>query len=89
MRWDYRVIMNEFGELCIHEVYYNEQGIPTSCGSLPTTVVSNNIFGLLEELKRMKEACTKPVIDQKYFIKLEPKAHDQLNEEDNATDSGQ
>jgi hypothetical protein len=76
MNWNYRVLMNQFGELAIHEVYYNSKGVPNSCTATPVIVCAENISEILEQLERMKNACTKPVIDEQYFIKLEPEDKD-------------
>lgn len=88
MTWNYRVLMNQFGELAIHEVYYNSKGVPNSCTSNPVTVSAANISELIDQLERMKNACAKPVIDEQYFIKLEPKDIDHTVEESDQTTDG-
>jgi len=84
MNWNYRVLMNQFGELAIHEVYYNSKGVPNSCTASPVIVSAENISDLLVQLEHMKNACTKPVIDEQYFIKREPEDTEQpVGETDN------
>lgn len=72
-KWNYRVIQNIHGELGIHEVYYNDDGIPVACSQNPSPIIVDaelGMPGLLFEIEKMHDACSKPVLLEQYFIEL-------------------
>ncbi len=59
--WNYRVIELE-GELSVHEVYYDDQGRPTSCTVRGVGIHGSNLDELKADLKRYVSAFSKPVL---------------------------
>jgi hypothetical protein len=65
MNWDYRILAYKQGEeilLQIHEVYYNEDGIPNGYTESPVSVGSETIKGITWTLNKMLECRTKPIL---------------------------
>ena len=77
MTWNYRVIRHrKSGEddfLEIHEVYYNEDGEPTSVTQEGVSAGDETIEGLRETLDLMKQALDEPILDFEYFDTLSEK----------------
>lgn len=71
--WNYRIIKRrvlEEDSYHIHEVYYDDEGVPDAC-----TMDASSPFGeTLEELKNdlnyMMNALNKPIIEYSYFEDL-------------------
>lgn len=66
MSWNYRILAQEQenGEIYfqIHEVYYNENGIPDGYTANGVTVGTDSVKGINWILNRMKEATKKPIL---------------------------
>jgi len=65
MGWNHRILAHEFkGEifLQIHEVYYNENGIPDSYTERAISVGSETIKGITWTLNKMLECRNKPIL---------------------------
>lgn len=64
--WNYRILahQHEGGEVWfgVHEVYYNEDGIPNATTENPATVSCDSINEMRKDLKLIKSAFTKPVL---------------------------
>ena len=69
MHWNHRVIKKEcrndadettYG---IHEVYYNNNGVPTMCTEEPIRLLGDSVKDLKETLERMMKALDNPVLD--------------------------
>lgn len=72
--WNYRVIRkiqtsptDRIEYLEINEVYYDENGKPTSVTMDAIAPYGENIEKLASELKHMSEALTKPILDYSDF----------------------
>lgn len=68
--WNYRVIKHEKeGQtwLSIHEVYYGDDGKLTGFTVRATEVLADDEVGVKEQLERMMEAMTKPVLTPEDF----------------------
>lgn len=71
MTWNYRVVrqveIDERGreEVCygIHEVYYDEDGVPTTCTVNPVAPFGESPDELAEDMDRMRKALEEPVLD--------------------------
>ena len=79
MHWNHRVISkqvpadikgNTETAYEIHEVYYNEEGIPTSCTVDGITAFGETVEELKETLERMLKATEKPILEMSYFVNL-------------------
>ncbi len=65
MGWNHRIMAHEHnGEiyLQIHEVYYNENGIPDSYTVSPVPVGAENLKGITWTLNKMLECRNKPIL---------------------------
>lgn len=65
MGWNYRVLAHEVGknvEFKIHEVYYNEDGIPDSCTVESCRMEVEDINDFKFMLDKMSECLTKPIL---------------------------
>jgi len=64
MSWNYRVIRSplEATSLGIHEVYYDEEGRPSSWTEEPCGAVGDNLLELRAEVQYMMEAFERPVL---------------------------
>lgn len=63
--WNHRILAHEYSGdiyLQIHEVYYNEQGIPNGYTEKPVTVGSETTNGITWTLNRMLECRNKPIL---------------------------
>ena len=65
MGWNHRVIAKTYEDeifFGIHEVYYNEDGIPDMCTLTPVSVGGNNLQEIVESLNLMRLALVKPIL---------------------------
>lgn len=65
MGWNYRVLVTMDGDdhsFDIHEVHYNEHGLPCGHTKRGATVGSYHIDGIEDVLERMNEALEKPIL---------------------------
>lgn len=73
--WNYRVVrklnqehdvegtlLDEVYEFTIHEVYYNHEGTPRAWSTEPDTPYGESVEELADDLRRMQEAFTRPVL---------------------------
>lgn len=75
MTWNYRVIKSVYDVVGqpdevtygIHEVYYDEDGKPTSCTAEPVSLYGETLEELQEEAARFVQACTLPVLTEDDF----------------------
>lgn len=70
MTWNYRILVHENDVetyFQMHEVYYDEDGNPTSYTASPTHIGAESIEWVGWELEKMKEALTKPMFSTKDF----------------------
>jgi len=70
MSWNYRLIRKEHeGEeyFAIHEVYYNEEGVPHSVTQDPVPVLGDTTEEVTHTLIHMLKALTEPTLDYKIF----------------------
>ena len=75
MTWNHRVLKRVYspGEKCeethyqIYEVYYNEEGKPTSCTMEPDYPTGESINELREDLERMIKALEHPILNYEDF----------------------
>lgn len=74
MSWNYRVIKRNYDgveKFGIYEVYYNENDEPTSCTKNPVPIESFNLKELEEDIDKIREALSEPVLNYKKFEDLE------------------
>lgn len=72
MSWNHRILAHEHKDeiyLQIHEVYYNEEGIPNGYTEKGVSVGSEDIEGINWVLDKMKECADKPILSVKNFPK--------------------
>lgn len=65
MGWNHRILAHEHsGEITfqIHEVYYDESGIPNSYTANAVGVTSESLKGITWTLNKMKECRKKPIL---------------------------
>lgn len=62
MSWNYRVICGDGETLAIHEVYYDQDGVPARWTARPVGVMSETPEGLSDALAQMANALTKPIL---------------------------
>lgn len=65
MDWNHRVLAHKYQEEIyfeIHEVYYDENGIPNGYKEKPVTIGGENIKGMRWALNKMKECLKKPIL---------------------------
>ena len=70
MTWNHRVLAHEHkGELtfAIHEVFYNDDGIPDMCTEDPVGVVGDTLPELSQTLRRMLSALIEPILNYTDF----------------------
>jgi len=74
MTWNYRVLAREykgFNEndvtFSIHEVYYNDDGVPEMCTEDAVSVVGDNLAEISNTLLWMKKALKKPILSYSDF----------------------
>ena len=71
MSWNHRILATEHkGEifLNIHEVYYNDKGVPDSYTANPVSVSGETLEDLKWVLEKMKDCLSKPILwgDEKF-----------------------
>jgi hypothetical protein len=65
MGWNHRVLAHKYQEeiyFQIHEVLYDENGIPNGYTAEPVTIGSEDIKGMRWTLNKMKECLKKPIL---------------------------
>jgi hypothetical protein len=65
MGWNYRILAHKHNNdiyFQIHEVYYNDQGIPNGYTKNPCTIGSDNIDGIKFSLTKIVECTEKPIL---------------------------
>ena len=70
MSWNHRVLAHKDGDevwFSIHEVYYDENGIPKSYTANGVNVGGNSIKDLSWTLDKMKECLDKPILSLENF----------------------
>ena len=74
MTWNHRVLAREykgFNEIeftfSIHEVFYNDDGVPEMCTEDPVGVVGDTLAGLSETLRLMRSALIEPILNYTDF----------------------
>ena len=70
MTWNHRVLAHEHkGELTfgIHEVFYNDDGVPDMCTEDAVGVVGDNLADISQTLKWMRKALRKPILSYSDF----------------------
>ena len=70
MTWDHRVLAHEHkGELTfeIHEVFYNDDGVPNMCTENAVGVASDTLPGLSHTLRLMLAALMEPILNYADF----------------------
>lgn len=66
MTWNHRVILHrhERGDYFeVHEVYYNDAGVPDSWTQEPVSIVSESLADMREELLMMLQALDTPILE--------------------------
>ena len=67
MTWNHRVIRRRYetGEeyFAIHEVYYDNDGKPSSVTTLPVAIFEDSINDLAITIDHIRECLDKPVLD--------------------------
>jgi len=95
MTWNYRVLAREykgFNEVDvifeIHEVYYNDEGVPDMCTEDAIAVDGDNLAELSNTLKRMRKALKRPILNYadfekggKYYLRQEHTHNDSTEQE--------
>ena len=62
MSWNYRLVKYHNGGYGVHEVYYNDRGIPTSMTERPVTFAFDTASDVIDSLKlAIKDIQTKGV----------------------------
>lgn len=87
-KWNHRVIkhVTDKGETWfgIHEVHYDGNMEPTGCTENPINLTSEDLNGLRWQVSKIKLALSEPILDFKYFTRLERKAKNaKSNNKDN------
>lgn len=74
MTWDYRVIkhitLSGDNYYAIHEVYYNELGIASSCTQNPAYPIwyaADTNWSLKKDIEQIKKALSKPILNYEDF----------------------
>ena len=66
MSWNYRVLANEYKEgkiyFQVHEVYYNEDGVPDGYTENPITIGGEDTESVGWTIDKIMEGYTKPVL---------------------------
>lgn len=74
MSWNYRLVhMKGVSEVCLglFEVFYDEQGRPNASGADPI-IVGDDIEEIQQDLKWMREALGKPILEDEFWLKNRP-----------------
>jgi len=72
MGWNHRILAHEHKYevyLQIHEVYYNEEGVPNSYTKNGVSVGAENVEAIKWVLDKMKECVDKPILSVNNFPK--------------------
>lgn len=76
MSWNYRIILSDTGEYCVHEVYYDKKTKkPNAWSENPISPLGETIKELEDDLRHMHSALSKPilkVVDGKLVVVDEP-----------------
>lgn len=70
MGWNYRILAHEHNEdvyFIIHEVYYDENGIPNGYTENGVYVNGENIEDMRWSIEKMNECLEKPILSIKNF----------------------
>lgn len=70
--WNFRIVKKLDGEnqsFGIHEVHYDEYGVPKSVTENPISFFTETYHGLQWNLDRITEAFDKPVLDYDSIVK--------------------
>jgi hypothetical protein len=59
MHWNYRIVIKD-GALGIHEVYYDDQGQPSSLSEDSVVPVASSVEELRDVLERLRRATQEP-----------------------------
>lgn len=65
MIWNYRVMATEYkGDIVlqVHEVYYNDKGVPSSYSDEPSTIGGENIEEIKDIIQKLEEAANRPIL---------------------------
>lgn len=71
MTWNYRIVALEHEEgtqYGIHEVYYDDSGLPIFYTENPVPCIGHDLVGLFESFNSMSVGLAKPVLTEKDFI---------------------
>jgi len=75
MSWNYRILEREYTDgtkwLGIYEVYYDDEGNPQYCSSMPVAPYGDNLEDIAGDLQSMIEAISKPTLLYSDFVKRE------------------
>jgi len=75
--WNHRIIRHKDYKdniwYAIHEVFYDNDGVPNGCTEKPLEVLDEEVDGLKWQLEHMLKAFDKPILDYQYFIDQEKK----------------
>ena len=66
MTWNHRVIRKVYKSetlLGIHEVFYNDKGVPELVTNNPVKVVGDNLEGMQQTLDWMQKALGEPILE--------------------------
>lgn len=67
MTWNHRVIRGKYetGETyyAIHEVYYDEAGVPTNVTASPSAIMEESVEDIAWTLERIQKSLKLPVLD--------------------------
>mgnify|MGYP000041119359 CR=1 FL=1 len=70
--WNYRVIAHADVDgspyVAIHEVHYDDKGVPAAYTECATDVLAEDVDGLRWQLNHMLKACEAPVLSESDFI---------------------
>lgn len=70
MSWNHRIVKRAEGDkvyYSIHEVYYNDQGVPESISETPIGVMEESKQDVMITLRRMERAITMPTLNYEDF----------------------
>ena len=69
MSSEYRVVRSSKDDIsfCIHEVFFNEDGVPTHMSETPVDFTSKDLTTLTQKLILLISSLTKEVIDKEIF----------------------
>jgi len=66
MSWNYRIVRKN-DQLEVYDVYYDEDGNPSSRHVKPTTLYGEDVEEISKQIDLIKECLRKPVIDDEIF----------------------